>query len=48
MGGTQVILSDTLAMTEKMDSRFRGNDIRNGGNDEGRRDCRASINRSSQ
>jgi len=25
-GGTQVILSDTLAMTEKIDSRFRGND----------------------
>jgi len=26
-GGTQYYLSDTLAMTEKMDSRFRGNDI---------------------
>ena len=31
----------SLAMTEKMDSRFRGNDRKKCGNDEGRRDCRA-------
>ena len=35
------LVRNEFAMMEKMDSRFRGNDIKKSGNDIGRRDCRA-------